>query len=144
MKKVTKFFLLFLISLIIVNNNYSQNVVIDKNHDSYKIDFTNPVSVVNALIFASKTKNLELASIVFNPFAQSGQLYRNKTLYLTKDIKVIEEFNDFGNSYINGTFIMTGFDDTGYIPVWWKTSRKEFQEKIYLRKYFGNWFIHSL
>jgi hypothetical protein len=138
-----KFILLFVINLIL-NNLYSQKVEIINDSAEYKLDFTNPISVVNGLIFASKTKNIELASLVFDPFAESGQMLRNKTLYLTKDKKHVDELYEIRDSYINGKFIITGFGDTGYISMWLKTPTKARQETVHLRKRFGNWYISSL
>ena len=85
-----KLILLF-IPILILNNLYSQKVEIKNDSAEYKLDFTNPISVVNGLIFAAKTKNIELASLVFDPFAQSGQMTKNKTLYLTMDKKRIDQ-----------------------------------------------------
>ena len=135
-----KFILLFIINLIL-NNLYSQKVEIINDSAEYKLDFTNPISVVNGLIFASKTKNIELASLVFDPFIQSGEMFRTKTLYLTKDKKLIDELYAMRDSFINGKFIITWFGDTGDVPIWLKTPITERQETIHLRKRFGNWYI---
>jgi hypothetical protein len=138
-----KLILLF-IPILILNNLYSQKVEIKNDSAEYKLDFTNPISVVNALIFAAKTKNIELASLVFDPFAQSGQMTKNKTLYLTMDKKRIDQLYEIRDSFINGKFIITGFGDTGYVPMWLKTPSEERQETVHFRKRFGNWYISSL
>ena len=64
-------------------------------------------SQISLLIFAAKTKNIELASLVFDPFAQSGQMTKNKTLYLTMDKKRIDQLYEIRDSFINGKFIIT-------------------------------------
>jgi len=128
-------------SIKIGNLEVAQNEVIIYDSVDYKLDFTDPLSVVNGLIFASKTKNIELASLVFDPFAQSGEMYRNKTLYLNKDSEHIDELYQMRFSFINGKFVNTGFGDSGYVLMWLKTPIKEYQEKVYLIRRFGNWYI---
>jgi hypothetical protein len=133
----------FIFAILIFNIAYSQKEEIIYDSIEYKLDFTDPLSVVNGLIFASKTKNIELASLVFDPFAQFGQMFKNKTLYLNNDIKTINELYQMRFSFINGKFVTTGFGDTGYVLMWMKKPNKEYQEKIYLRRRFGNWYIRS-
>ena len=128
-------------SIKIGNLEVAQNEGIIYDSVGYKLDFTDPLSVVNGLIFASKTKNIELASLVFDPFSESGEMYKNKTLYLNNDSKRIDELYQMRFSFINGKFVSTDFGDRGYVLMWLKTPITEYQEKVYLVRRFGNWYI---
>jgi hypothetical protein len=131
---IKPFFLI--ISILIVANAYSQN-------SEYKLDLTNPISVVNGLIFAAKTKNVELISIVFDPLStpSKNEMYSNRMVYFTKDSNIIQQAYDFRNSFINGEVQISENGDRAYIPIYHSTKKGGFQDKIILKNRYGNWYI---
>ena len=44
---------------------------------------------------------------------------------------------------IKGKFVSTDFGDRGYVLMTLKTPITEYQEKVYLVRRFGNWYISS-
>ena len=70
-------------------------------------------------------------------------MYKNKTLYLNNDSKRIDELYQMRFSFINGKFVSTDFGDRGYVLMTLKTPITEYQEKVYLVRRFGNWYISS-
>ena len=131
------------ISILILTNGYSQKSEINYNLIAYKLDFTNPISVVNGLIFAAKTKNVELWSIVFDPLStpSKNEMYTNRMVYYTKDRNIIEDAYDFRNSFINGEVKFSENGDWAYVPIWHSRKVEGFQNKIELKNRFGNWYI---
>ena len=131
------------ISILILTNSYSQKSEINYNLIAFKLDFTNPISVVNGLIFAAKTKNVELWSIVFDPLStpSKNEMYTNRMVYYTKDRKIIEDAYDFRNSFINGEVKFSENGDRAYVPIWHSRKGEGFQNKISLENRFGNWYI---
>jgi hypothetical protein len=138
-----KFSLSLLFQILILTNGYSQKSEINYNLIAYELDFTNPISVVNGLIFAAKTKNVELWSIVFDPLSTSfkSEMYTNRMVYYTKDRKIIEDAYDFRNSFINGEVTFSKNGDRAYVPIWHSRKVEGFQNKISLENRFGNWYI---
>lgn len=130
-----------IISVLLFTTGFSQKNYVSKESVNYKLDYTNPISVVNGFIFASKNKDLKLNFLVFDPFIESGEFYKYRMVYFTKDLKSIEELYDMRNSFINGTPKISedGFKAT--VPLWSKSSFREYQEEIKLINRFGNWYI---
>lgn len=128
---------------LIVSSLYSQDTKINNSPIKYKLDYTNPISVVNGLIEASKNKDLELNFLVFDPFIR-GDLYEFRMLYFTNDQNGINSLLDIRNSYVNGAAVFSQDGRTATVPMWYKSSvRKEYQEQIELINRFGNWYILS-
>ncbi len=107
----------------------------------FKLDYTNPVSVVNGLIKAARDKDLKLIFLVFDPFIVSGEFFEYKNIYFTKNQKLIQELHDIRQSYVNGPAKIFENGDQATVPMLYKSSIREHQEEIYLVNRFGNWYI---
>ena len=137
MKKIFTLFALF-ISL----SSFSQKVERSYVTVNYKLDYTDPVSVVNGLITACKNKDLKLAFLVFDPFIESGEFYRYRRVYFTNDKNDIDALYDMRNSFTNGPAKISENGLTAWVPMWYKSSHKgDYQERIELNKRYGNWYI---
>jgi hypothetical protein len=107
----------------------------------YKLDYKDPVSVVNGMIEASKTKDLKLNFLVFDPFIVGGEFYKYRMVYFTNDLKAIEELYDIRYSYVNGSTIISEDGMRATVPMWYKSSVREHQQEIHLINRYGNWYI---
>jgi hypothetical protein len=125
---------LTILMFLLFNNVFSQE---------FKLDYTNPVVVVNGLIKASNDKDLKLIFLVFDPFIEDGEFYKYRNVYFTKNLKHIQELHDIRQSYVNGPAIILDNGNEATVPMWYKSSVREYQEEIYLVKRYGNWYIRS-
>lgn len=107
----------------------------------YKLDYKDPISIVNGMIEASKKKDLKLNLLVFDPFIERGEFYKYRMVYFTNDQKAIEELHDIRNSYVNGSPIISEDGMSATVPMWYKSSIREHQEQIHLTNRYGNWYI---
>ena len=115
----------------------------DASSQAFKLDYTNPVSVVNGLIKAAKDKDLELNFLVFDPFITEGEFFKYRNVCFTKNQKLIEELHDIRQSFVNGIAKISDNGNEAKVPMWYKSSIREFQEEIHLVKRFGNWYIRD-
>ncbi len=118
--------------------SYSQEVADD--HKEFTIDFKDPVSVVNAIFYAAKTKDTNILWILQDPGMQADKaIYDICTLVTKREMK---KFCDF---YKDGRIV----GDVEYINNFArvKISGVNQEDTIYtvtLAKRYGNWFLMSL
>jgi len=129
-------FLFLLAASLFSQNNEKKNLTTE-----YRLDYTDPVSVVNGMIEAAKSKDLKLNFLVFDPFIEKGEFFEYRMLYFTNDQKAIEELYDIRNSYVNGLAVISQDGSSALVPMWYKSSVREHQEEIHLINRFGNWYI---
>jgi hypothetical protein len=121
---------------------HAQNINTN-NTPEYKLNYKDPISVVNGMIEASKKKDLKLNFLVFDPFIESGEIYAYRMVYFTKNQNDIDDLYDIRNSYVNGLAVISDDGMSAKVPMWYKSSVREFQEEIYLINRYGNWYIHG-
>lgn len=135
-----KRFLIFLTTFI-ATTIFSQNIERSNVTVNYTLDYKDPVSVVNGLIIACKNKDLKLAFLVFDPFIERGEFFRYRRVYFTNDKNDIDQLYDMRNSFTNGPAKISENGLIAWVPMWYKSSVREFQESIELHKRYGNWYI---
>lgn len=116
----------FLITLVLIlDNAHSQNIETDYDSSYYKIDFTNPESVVNGFINGVSTTNFDLILYVIDPLIEENQklkgleLIRIRKALISKDERTIERLSrnpQRRHTYINGVTTFSKNREYAYVP----------------------------
>ena len=120
---------LILLVIIIFNltNGYSQKSEIKSNINEYKLDFTNPESVVNVFFYALKSINLELLLLVTDQFIEekdrlpgSRELIRLRDKIKKNDKGLIDDLNQRSKQtawHFEGNSTFSRLGDYAFVPV---------------------------
>ena len=146
-----------IVSILILNNGYTQNIETHYDSRYFKIDFTKPESGANGLIQGFNNSDFDLIQLVIDQLVYKNQIAKKEELIDIRDrllkndylIKQdIKKQSDEKQMYIDGPATYSNIEkyEYSYVTIFSKDIKFGYKRKFILTliNRYGNWFLISI